>query len=134
MKSNAWLNVISQSAASSCRTERRGGLPLEVANGEVDLLCERADIGRNVLRFAPRQNDVHPRVRIKQRKGQDVRIVAEFPGNKLERRRVGDLPVVIRLDAVTGRTTGLREAFTGICISGEHNRRQRHQSEDGEQD
>jgi hypothetical protein len=51
-----------------------GGRPDEAANKKRDLLCERADVGRDVLRFAPRQNHVHPWVRIEQRKGQDVMV------------------------------------------------------------
>jgi hypothetical protein len=85
----------------------------------IRLLCERADIGRNVLRFTPRQRQVHPRVRIEQRERKHFRIEAEFPGDHLKWWGIGDLPALVWFNGMARHAAGLRQTLAVIHVSGE---------------
>jgi hypothetical protein len=83
------------------------------------LFPERVDVGGDVLRLPPRQRQVHPRVRIEQREGEHVGIEAEFPGDRLEWRRVGHFPRLVRSNRMTGHAACLRQPSAVIRVSGE---------------
>ena len=83
------------------------------------LLCARADIGRDVLRFTPRQRQVHSRVRIKQRERKRFRIKGEFTGDDLKWWGIGDLPALFWFNGMARHAARLRQTLAVIRVSGE---------------
>ena len=71
------------------------------------LLCERVDVGGEVLRLAARQRHVHPGMRINDRKRERVRVGSIFSRDRFKRRGVGHDParkvVDVRDDLPLGR-------------------------------
>jgi len=83
------------------------------------LLCERVDIGRDVLRLPARQRHVHARVRIEQRKCQRFRTRREFPRDHVKRRGISDVSALRGRHDMAADASGFRETFAviGICRS-----------------
>jgi hypothetical protein len=85
--------------------------------------CERADIGRYIFRFALRQRDIHPGMRVEQMEGKNIRFQLQFVGNDVEWRCIGHFPALIRHDRVTGHASRLSEPFADFGIGRNGHRR-----------
>ena len=85
--------------------------------------CERADISGYIFRFALRQRDVHPGMRVEQMERKDIWSRLEFVGNDVEWRCIGHFPALIRHDRVTGHASRLSEPFADFGIGRKHHRR-----------
>jgi hypothetical protein len=85
--------------------------------------CERADIGRYIFRFALRQRDVHPGMRVEQMERKNIRSQLQFVGNDVEWRCIGYFPALIRHDRVTGHASRLSEPFADFGIGRKDHRR-----------
>ena len=75
------------------------------------LLCERVDIGRDVLRLPARQRHVHARVRIEQRKCKRFRTSREFPRDHVKRRSVRNISALVGRDDMARDAPRFREAL-----------------------
>src|SRR6516165_12554740 len=97
-----------------------------VAEGRRRLLCERVDVGGEVLRLAARQRHVHPGMRINDRKRERVRVGSIFSRDRFKRRGVGHDSALTRRDDVTSDAAHFSETFAGGGIGGERARCSEH--------
>jgi len=80
------------------------------------LLCERVDVGGEVLRLAARQRHVHPGMRINDRKRERVRVGSIFSRDRFKRRGVGHDPTLARGDDVAGDAARFGETSAVIGV------------------
>ena len=84
-----------------------------------DLLCQRTDIRRDVLRFALGQRKIHLGMGIEQGKSERARIETILSADDFERRSIGDFTAWRTRHGVAGSTLAQRNISPVADVRGE---------------